>query len=397
MFDLHSLFGYSTIASITSDNGSTIVLTVQTGDGALFSVGQNVVLAPAGTLPLKSTSYVGRITAIATDTLTISYPQEGSTAHTAIIGWAIFNGETPKVFTDIESAITYNSAIRPPQGYVVNGKIVTSVSLNNLTVALKTLAGNDPSTTDPVYIRIGNTVYSVTAALSNTLNAGTNWFNSGATETATYEIDYFVYLGYNATDGVVIGFARVPYGTTYADFNTTTTNDKYCAISTTTHAVSTDIYENIGRFNAILSAGAGYTWSIPATSIIINRPINYTRNLSYLPQMTISSPMTLVSTASPAGNYQIIGNTINVSGQIMQAKGGTAATYNVFISAPMNMNISLNTPYGFANIDNEFGSVGLYGGGNNPSNLYQFRSASNMTADSVQRFADWGAVGTPLV
>jgi hypothetical protein len=69
-----------------------------------------------------------------------------------------------------------------PQGFLINGKIVTSVSSNNLTVAIKTLAGSDPSSSDPVYARIGNTVRSITAALSVTKNAGTNWFNSGAAE-----------------------------------------------------------------------------------------------------------------------------------------------------------------------------------------------------------------------
>jgi hypothetical protein len=73
---------------------------------------------------------------------------------------------------------------------------------------------------------------------------------------ATKEVDMFVYLGYNATDGVVLGFARFSSATQYSEFSTTTTSDKYAAISTVTNAAATDIYRNIGRFNAILSAGA---------------------------------------------------------------------------------------------------------------------------------------------
>jgi hypothetical protein len=37
--------------------------------------------------------------------------------------------------------------------------------------------GSDPSVSNPVYIRIGDTVRSITSALSVTKNAGTNWFN----------------------------------------------------------------------------------------------------------------------------------------------------------------------------------------------------------------------------
>lgn len=103
-------------------------------------------------------------------------------------------------------------------------------------MALKTLAGNDPSSSDPINVRIGDTNYTVTAALNITVNAGTNWCNAGSLVLAGQEVDYFVYLGYNATDGVTIGFSRIPYGRVYYDFSTTSTNEKYAAISTVTHA-----------------------------------------------------------------------------------------------------------------------------------------------------------------
>lgn len=171
------------------------------------------------------------------------------------------------------------SPIYAPQGFLQNGKLSVTVGSNNLTVAIKTIAGADPSATDPVYVRIGDSVRSITAALSVTKNAGTNWFNSGGAELATKEIDYFAYVGYNATDGVVLGFARVPYGTKYGDFSATTTAETYCAISTITTAAATDYYEVVGRFAATLSAGAGYTWTVPTYTAInlIQRPIFETR------------------------------------------------------------------------------------------------------------------------
>lgn len=177
-----------------------------------------------------------------------------------------------------------NRALNAQQGFLINGKIVRSVASNNLTVAIKTLAGADPSTSDPVYVRIGNTMRTITAALAVTKNAGTNWMDAGG-DTATLEVDYFVYLGYNATDGVVIGFCRRPDYRVYGDFNATTTNAQYCAISTITNAASTDEYENVGRFNAILSAGAGYTWSVPATDVTISRPTFTTRELQWNPTL----------------------------------------------------------------------------------------------------------------
>jgi hypothetical protein len=214
-----------------------------------------------------------------------------------------------------KSSIFNKIPLYAPQGFLINGKIVPSVTSNNLTVAIKTLAGTDPSVSDPVYVRIGDTVRTITSAISVTKNAGTNWFNAGSSELATKEIDYFVYLGYNATDGVVIGFSRYPGANQYGDFSATTTNEKYCAISTITNAASTDYYEVIGRFAATLSAGAGYTWSVPTFTAnnLIQRPIYETRELSIYPQ---PSGWTLGNGTSD-GRYKIIGNKLWYTGKFI--------------------------------------------------------------------------------
>lgn len=202
----------------------------------------------------------------------------------------------------------WNTAANGPQGYLINGKISVTDTGSGLTVAIKTLAGTDPSATDPVYCRIGDTVRTISAALSVTKADGTNWCNAGSAELATKEIDYFVYLGYNATDGVVIGFSRYPGANSYDDFSATTTNEKYCAISTITNATATDYYEVIGRFAATLSAGAGYTWSVPTYTAknLIQRPIYETRTINSVGTTTgfTSSPTINVS------NYKVIGSNV---------------------------------------------------------------------------------------
>lgn len=258
-------------------NSSTTInnLVVTAGTDREFPIGSKVICAP--TAAWGDDLVEG---------LLVSHDQDGTLKAGAVDATAVLADDvvTRAKINDADQIGIAGSYA--PQGYMVNGKIVTSVASNDLTVAIKTLAGTDPSSTDPVHVRIGNTVRTITSALSVTKNDGTNWFNSGSASLATNEIDYFVYLGYNATDGVVIGFARIPYARTYGDFSTTTTNDRYCAISTITNAASSDEYENIGRFNAILSATASFNWSIPATSVIISRPIFETRLLTYSPQPT---------------------------------------------------------------------------------------------------------------
>jgi len=211
----------------------------------------------------------------------------------------------------------------PPQGFLLNGKISPTVASNNLTVAIKTLAGTDPSPSDPVWVRIGDTVRTITAALSVTKAAGTNWCNAGSAELATKEIDYFVYLGYNATDGVVLGFSRI-VANSYGEFSATTTNEKYCAISTITNAASTDYYEVVGRFAATLSAGAGYTWTVPTYTAInlIQRPIYETRLLDWVPT-TSASTGTYTTTSLSYAKYRIVGSRVKID---LSITGTTSST-----------------------------------------------------------------------
>lgn len=158
------------------------------------------------------------------------------------------------------------------EGIITDGYLSVSVASNNITLSLLYKDGSTPSSTKPVKARINNIDRNITSALSVTVNAGTNTFNSGSAELATKTVGYFSYLGYNSTDGLVIGFSRIPYARSYGDFNATATNERYGKISTITNAVSTDQYRNVGYFHAILSASASYNWSLPATSVMITQP-----------------------------------------------------------------------------------------------------------------------------
>lgn len=218
------------------------------------------------------------------------------------------------------------AGIKPADGTMWNGKITPSVATNDLTLALKTFAGTDPSATDPVYITIGGTVRTITSALSVTKLDATNWFNAGGAELATKEVDYFVYLGYNATDGVVIGFSRIPYANLYSDFSTTSTNEKYAGISTITNAAAGDNYVNIGRFAATLSAGAGYTWTVPTytTANLIQRPIFTTRALTSAG--TITAETGTITSATGNGYYTINNRQATWFPVIAITTNGTGAT-----------------------------------------------------------------------
>ncbi len=224
----------------------------------------------------------------------------------------------------VNPAEEFDAIYQPPRGYLINGKISVLDSAG-ITVAIKTLADADPSESDPVFVRIGDSVQTVITPLSVSKADGTNWFNAGSTELATKEVDYFVYLGYNATDGVTIGFARIPSATQYGDFSATTTNEKYCAISTITNAASTDYYENIGRFAATLSATAAFTWTVPTytASNLIQRPIYETRWLDCLPVITVSGG-TAPTYSSSVYKYRAVYDRVHYTLNNRNTSGGTA-------------------------------------------------------------------------
>jgi hypothetical protein len=227
---------------------------------------------------------------------------------------------------------------------LINGFIRVTVASNNLTVAVSTSFTSqvDPTATNPVYVFIDGVLRSITGVLSLTLNAGTNWFNSGSAELATKEIDYFVYCGFNTTDGVTLGFARIPYARLYSDFNTTTTNEKHCAISTITNAAAGDNYIVVGRFAATLSASASFNWSVPTfnNANLIQEPIYETRRLLWTSQLSCSGSMSYTSTTLEINYYQIIGRQCRFSLRTQGTTGGTAS-HTIRATVPIGANIDV--------------------------------------------------------
>lgn len=273
-------------------------------------------------------------------------------------------------------------SLQAPQGFLINGKIVVTDAAG-ITVAIKTLAGTDPSATDPVYVRIGDTVRTISAALSVAKADGTNWCNAGSAELATKEIDYFVYLGYNATDGVVIGFSRIPSAAQYSDFSVTTTNEKYAAISTITNAASTDYYEVVGRFAATLSAGAGYTWSVPTYTAanLIQRPIYETRWLTWTP-VTSAATGSYTTTSLVAARYKIDGNVLKGNVQVIGTTSN--ATQNIRATIPFNVSGADTFTYGYTTDSGSAqGSEGIIASGTALILCYKY-SFSNYAATTSQ-------------
>lgn len=267
----------------------------------------------------------------------VALSSSGSFASDAVAWHSFGGGGLPSPGTSgnvlmSNGSIWTSTSVSGPAGYMRNGLLAVSVATNDLTVALKTLAGTDPSATNAVIVRIGNVDHAITSALSVTALDGTNWCNAGGAELGGQEIDYFAYLGYNATDGVVIGFSRVPYINEWGEFSATTTNEKYGKISTTTNAAATDDYTVVGRFAATLTLGAGYTWAVPVFTPInlVQRPIFNTRQLQYT---AVFTNYTVGNGTGPTAFYQITNDV--VSADVAATLGSTSAIAGDITTTPV--------------------------------------------------------------
>jgi hypothetical protein len=242
---------------------------------------------------------------------------------------------------------------------LINGYIIPSVASNNLTVAISTSPTSvvAPTATNPVFVWINGVLRPITSALSITRNAGTNWFNSGSAELATKEIDYFVYMGFNATDGVTLGFSRIPYARLYSDFSATTTNEKHCAISTITNAVAGDNYVNVGRFAATLSASASFNWSVPTfnNANLIQEPIYETRWLTWTPDYTQTGGMTFTSVTTTEANYKVLNRYVELNFRF-DGTTGAAADAQIEFTVPF---IPSTVTVNFAGSGFDGGSIGI--------------------------------------
>jgi len=277
-----------------------------------------------------------------------------------------------------------------PDGVMVNGKLSVTVSANDLVVALKTLADADATATDQIFVRINGTVRTCTAALSKTLADATNWFNAGAAETAAKEVDYSAYAIWNttpATDIMDLGFARKSYFTVYSEASATTTSDSYLAYANGSAPAATDDMVNIGRFAATLSAGAGYTWTVPTytSTNLIQRPVYETRWLTYAPTIAGYS-------ANPTDTvylYRAVSNMCEIV--IRELTAGTSNNATHTYTAPFTSKTRTNMVWGGGNF------IPLDNNANVANGVISIGSASNSIQFALSARAGHTASGNSRI
>jgi len=230
---------------------------------------------------------------------------------------------------------------------LLNGFIRVTVVSNDLIVAISTSPTSqvDPTSANPVYVWIGNTLRSITGALSVTSTAGANRLNMGSSELATKEVDLFVYIGWRADNSTVcIAASRIPYARVIGDF-VWNSNVEKGLITGGFANVATDDVANIGRFAATLSASASYNWSVPSftNANLIQEPVYETRSLTWQPVYAGTASLTYTSVTTTKATYQVINNRIFV---ILNATGTTGGTASHSLTATIPFTIVDEGPQG---------------------------------------------------
>ena len=109
-------FSSSLVATAPSPATSGTSVTVTSGQGALFPTTPfNAVLTPAGAAPSSTASEIVRVTAVSTDTFTITRAQESTTAQTVAVGWQIYATATKDTFSRMGNRV-YDAVVAASGG-----------------------------------------------------------------------------------------------------------------------------------------------------------------------------------------------------------------------------------------------------------------------------------------
>lgn len=101
--DAHKNFAYGTVLTAPSPAASGTSLVLNSGQGALMpAVPFNVTIWPTAVQPTAANAEIARVTAISTDTLTITRTQEGFGPRTVIVGDQVSATITKKTLIDAE-------------------------------------------------------------------------------------------------------------------------------------------------------------------------------------------------------------------------------------------------------------------------------------------------------
>jgi len=399
-------FAYSLVATPPSPATSGTSLVVTAGQGALFPTAPfDATIWPAGVQPLSTNAEIVRVTAVSTDTFTITRAQYGTTARSITAGYQIAQTITANLFNQLNIAVgnalkasnnlsdvaNYSTALQTLNGLPLSGGTMTGFinqyfvsagsagpisSPTALTAAYNLVGGgitnryfalpvgSNSGQTVTVYNQSPYAAYIVPSGTDTidgsttavTLNQYQSWTGvANVVPPANWQTvsgpNQFAGLNYNsftgeisAPDFKVTGITGAAAGTTRL-VGTTTSGPP----TTGTFTAGDIVADQTGTFWVCITGGTPGTWTNEVPNSLVVRSATATAGIG---EFTIfgtsgTSGQTITLPASPQNGaiYQIK----NLSAYTVSIKGGTnsVSVSGTVYGAAATYTIPLNAAYSF--------------------------------------------------
>jgi len=203
-------FAYSLVATPPSPATSGTSLVVTAGQGALFPAAPfDATIWPAGVQPLTTNAEIVRVTAVSTDTFTITRAQYGTTAQSITAGYQIAQTITANLFNQLNLAVAgalkasnnlsdvanYSTALQTLNGLPLSGGTMTGF-INQYFVT----AGSAGPISNPTALTAAYNL--VSGGITNRYFALPVGNNSGQTVTVYNQSPYAAYIVPSGTDTI---------------------------------------------------------------------------------------------------------------------------------------------------------------------------------------------------
>ena len=306
-FDAHKNFVTTTVSNSPGTAGTT--LTVATGTGATFPATPfNCSIFPSGIFPNILNSEIVRVTAISTDSLTITRQQESTTARNIIAGDIIALTVTSKVLQDIETAISSITSSSYPDITDASGNVGINTTTPNYTLDVNGTMKAEHVGAQVFYDSTYNSflINDPTQFVGSPSYVNGNGGNFGiGTNNPQYNLDVNGFIGNNANGGdisvvagITNGYEDSSYfhldgygGTSWLNSNggnvgIRTNNPNYTldVNGYIGNSLTNDYYIGANGDNSYLNSNGGnfgIGTNSPQYALDVNGNINFTGNLFY--------------------------------------------------------------------------------------------------------------------
>jgi len=332
-------FATSLVATAPSPATSGTSLVVTASDGSKFYVGK-AIICPAGTAPTTANAEVVSITAISTDTLTITRARESSTARTVVVGDQIYQGITAAMWdlvTGDPVVIGTGTTAGTGAGTVAIGSNVAMGTVQNAVAIGK----NAVAALSAVAIGGGSSATSA-SGVSSIAIGGANSSPPTSSGTTSVAIGASATLA-SSTDAVALGRAAVASATGGAAIGAQVVASRvgqfshgYTAANFQGDAQASRLVLRVSTSNAtgtvMLAGGQGSSWLTVSTSRVLSGLISVAAIRTDVSGTAAAWPqITFAAARDSSGNVRLIGTPAGTGTTTFCDAGAT--TWTVGVSA----------------------------------------------------------------